>query len=99
MQEIRTDREWVCVSGRWCWSDRLEATRVLFAGRGSIAGEGAPLEELLPEGVSGAWPRQIHSCRVLQAVPGMNPEGDALVTEELDLAVAVVTADCVPAEP
>lgn len=96
MQENQTDREWAVVSTRWCWSDRFEATRVFFSGRGADGGTARALEALLPGGISAAWARQIHSCRVLRAEPGENPEGDALVTKEPGLAVAVVTADCVP---
>ena len=43
-----------------------------------------------------AWARQVHSATVLDARPGINGAGDALVTNRRALAVAVVTADCVP---
>jgi len=43
-----------------------------------------------------AWVRQIHSAQVLDAAPGCRGEGDALVTDRQGLALAVVTADCVP---
>lgn len=96
MQENQKDREWALVSERWLWGDRFEEVRVLFAGRGLDQGQDRSLEILLPAGIAGAWARQIHSCRVLDADPGENPEGDALVTDKPELAVAVVTADCVP---
>ncbi len=54
------------------------------------------LRRVLPSGVEPAWPRQVHSATVLDACPGRNPAGDALVTDRHELAVAVVTADCVP---
>ncbi|HVT61071.1 MAG TPA: polyphenol oxidase family protein [Thermoanaerobaculia bacterium] len=43
-----------------------------------------------------AWARQIHSARVLRGRPGDSGEGDALVTAEPRLALAVSSADCVP---
>ncbi len=40
---------------------------------------------------------QVHGTRVLRATtPGLVPDGDALVTTEPGLAVAVTAADCVP---
>ncbi|MEL7058851.1 MAG: polyphenol oxidase family protein [Acidobacteriota bacterium] len=47
-----------------------------------------------PEQVS--WLRQTHSSDVLEALPGLAGPGDALITDLHDLALAVVTADCVP---
>lgn len=43
-----------------------------------------------------AWLRQVHSARALAARPGLAGDGDALWTEEEDLALFVATADCVP---
>lgn len=41
--------------------------------------------------------QQIHSARVVEAcVPGEPDEGDALITAEAQVRVAVKTADCVP---
>ena len=39
---------------------------------------------------------QIHSAQVLEAMPGNCGEGDGLVTRRPGLALAVVTADCLP---
>lgn len=39
---------------------------------------------------------QIHSSKVVQAVPGKVLEGDALVTAEPNLALVIETADCYP---
>jgi YfiH family protein len=39
---------------------------------------------------------QIHSSQVVQALPGMVLEGDALVTAEPNLALVIETADCYP---
>lgn len=54
------------------------------------------LRRVLPEGVEPAWLEQVHSADVLDARPGRNGPGDALVTAEMSRALAVVTADCVP---
>jgi hypothetical protein len=74
---------------------------VRFAGRRVAAGieprgRAEKLRSLLPPGVEGAWLRQVHSATVVAARPGENGPGDALVTDRPGLAVAVVTADCVP---
>ena len=81
-------------SGHPVWADRLDAVEVRFVGRGpgdrsaAAAAAGAPPEL--------AWARQVHSARVLDAAAGLCGEGDALVTRRPGLALAVVTADCVP---
>ena len=71
-----------------------------FAGRRSGSEKGGSLEglaaELAPEAPPLAWARQIHSAIVLEARAGLCGEGDALFTERTDLALGVVTADCVP---
>ena len=54
------------------------------------------LHGLLPESVEPAWLHQVHSDQVLDAQPGPCGRGDALTTCEVDLALTVVTADCVP---
>lgn len=43
-----------------------------------------------------AWLVQTHSANVVLAQAGENGEGDALVTDRPNLALSVVTADCVP---
>ena len=43
-----------------------------------------------------AWARQVHGAEVLAARPGLCGPGDALVTAERGLALAIATADCVP---
>ena len=84
----------VADSGHRLWTDRLERIEVRFVGRGpgdrmaAAAAAGAPRDI--------AWCRQIHSARVLPAAAGGCGEGDALVTPRPDLALSVVTADCVP---
>jgi polyphenol oxidase len=91
--------------GHWVWRARVSeptagTVEVVFAGRGpSPHGReevGAVLGRLEPEPPPVAWARQVHSARVLEARPGECGEGDALFTEEAGVALAVVTADCVP---
>lgn len=71
-----------------------------FAGRRSGSEKGSSLErlaaEVAPEAPPLAWARQVHSAIVLEACAGLCGEGDALFTERTDLALGVVTADCVP---
>ena len=54
------------------------------------------LRRILPAGVEPSWLRQIHSATVLDACPGDNGPGDALISRRRGLALSVVTADCVP---
>ena len=41
-------------------------------------------------------PRQVHGTRVVSAVPGDEPQADALAVARPGLLVGVVTADCMP---
>jgi YfiH family protein len=43
-----------------------------------------------------AWAQQVHGASVLAARPGLCGPGDALITAERGLALAIATADCVP---
>lgn len=44
-----------------------------------------------------AWVRQVHGDRVVHATgPGIGQEADAVFTTDVDLAVAVSVADCLP---
>jgi len=43
-----------------------------------------------------AWAQQVHGAAVLAARPGLCGQGDALITAERGLALAIATADCVP---
>lgn len=81
---------------RSVWSDRLGATEIRFAGRGLPVEIADFLRRQAPDDVELAWAAQIHSSRVLDARPGACGEGDALITARTDLALCVVTADCVP---
>ncbi len=90
--------------GRWSWSGGRGSLAVRFAGReaGTAAGagdrdaRGEEVRALLPPGVEPAWLRQVHSASVVEARSGANGPGDALTTGRRGLALAVVTADCVP---
>ena len=84
-------------NGFWLWRDSTPQLEVRFVGRGPAwdrstlpadLGESARLET--------AWVKQVHSARVREAIAGDCGEGDALWTTAPDLAVLVVTADCVP---
>ncbi len=79
------------------WRGAWGNAQVGFAGRGLKPDREAGLRQLLPPGVEVAWPHQIHSAAVLSVgLPGCAGSGDALVTRTTALALAVVTADCVP---
>lgn len=80
----------------WIWRSGEGAARVLFAGKGPPLTREETMQRLLPPGIAPAWLRQIHSRRVVDARPGDNGEGDALVTSETGLALGIITADCVP---
>jgi polyphenol oxidase len=83
-------------SGHWVWRDRRGDLEVRFTGRGP----GREREEILgriePDAPPVAWAKQVHSDNVLPARPGLCGEGDALFSSEANLALSVVTADCVP---
>ncbi|MGE5234425.1 MAG: peptidoglycan editing factor PgeF [Acidobacteriota bacterium] len=80
------------------WALHSHRVRTAFVGRGPSADRSVALAAASPDGELPrlAWPRQVHSAHVLIARPGECGEGDALVTSETGLAVAVATADCVP---
>jgi YfiH family protein len=82
------------VTGHRLWGESLGRTEVRFVGRGPGDRTGAAVAAGTPPEL--AWTRQIHSARVLDADTGPCGEGDALITRRTDLALSVVTADCVP---
>jgi polyphenol oxidase len=82
--------------GHWCWSETLGTAQVSFFGKAVEGSRGDPEASLLPHGLGLATLRQIHSARVVEAAPGPCGDADALVTRRTDLALRVVTADCVP---
>ncbi len=84
------------VAGFRAWRVSQGRVEVYFGGKGPRLGREATLRRVLPAGIEAAWLRQIHSADVVAARPGDNGQGDALVTRRRQLALAVVTADCVP---
>lgn len=79
----------------WAWRGGDENARVVFTGKGELSSAEDCLREL---GVDRAlsYLKQVHSAIPRAAAPGFCGEGDALWTGRRDLALAVVTADCVP---
>lgn len=82
--------------GQWHWRDRRGDVEVRFTGRGPAGERDEILARVAPGAPPAAWARQIHSARVLPAHSGHCGEGDALFGSAPDLALSVVTADCVP---
>ncbi len=80
----------------WVWSDRKGDVEVRFTGRGPVGEREEILARVEPGAPPVAWAKQIHSATVLPAHPGRCGEGDALFGNDPDLALSVVTADCVP---
>ncbi len=72
---------------------RLE---IRFLGRRAPTDRQAAFGEQSPEPRNLAFLNQVHSTRVVEATPGCCGEADALWTRRDDLALSVVTADCVP---
>jgi YfiH family protein len=81
----------------WVWRERRGSVEVLFTGRGPAGERDEVLHRIEPRAPGVAWAKQIHSAVVLPArEPGLQGEGDAVVTDRAGLALCVVTADCVP---
>ena len=80
----------------WVWSDRKGDVEVRFTGRGPAGEREEILARVEPGAPPVAWAKQIHSATVLPAHAGRCGEGDALFGNDPDLALSVVTADCVP---
>ena len=80
----------------WVWSDCRGDVEVRFTGRGPAGERDEILARVEPEAPPVAWAKQIHSAHVLPAHPGHCGEGDALFGDVQNLALSVVTADCVP---
>ncbi len=85
------------VGGYPLWSDRADDVEVRFVGRGEERTREATLAAVEPAAPPVAALRQVHSPRVVEVdAGGSHGEGDALVTAQRDLALSVITADCVP---
>jgi YfiH family protein len=78
------------------WGDRAAGARVGFAGRAVTGKLATALARVEGPPVAAAWLRQVHGAAVVEARAGACGEGDALVGDRPFLALAVVTADCVP---
>lgn len=84
-------------NGFWVWSDSWQGVEVRFVGTGPPWQSETLLPALdEPDPPAVAWARQVHGSSVLEAGVGSSGEGDALISRQSDLAVSVVTADCVP---
>lgn len=81
---------------RWC--DRGAGARVCFTGAAAGGELPAAITAAEGSGIAAAWLRQVHGRAVVEAGAraGACGEGDALVSGVAGLALAVVTADCVP---
>jgi YfiH family protein len=89
-------QEAVVESGFWTWKARHGDVEVRFTGRGPTSDREEILRSIESAAPPLAWAKQIHSAVVLPAQAGSCGEGDAVYTGDPDLALSVVTADCVP---
>ena len=82
------------------WYDQLTVSQgrleIRFLGKRGPTDRQAAFREQYPRPHQLAFLSQVHSARVVEATPGCNGEADALWTRRDDLALSVVTADCVP---
>ncbi len=82
--------------GHWLWRARRGDAEVRFTGRGPEGERADVLARIEPGALPLAWAKQIHSAIVLPAQAGRCGEGDAVYGDDPDLALSVITADCVP---
>jgi polyphenol oxidase len=82
--------------GHWVWRAHRQGVEVRFTGRGPGSEREEVLDRIEPAAPPVAWAKQIHSARALPASAGACGEGDALFSDLPDLALSVITADCVP---
>lgn len=82
---------------RTVWSDRNHGVEVRFVGKATYR-RAAPLPTLLPDAPEAlAFLQQVHSNTVIETVTaGDAGPGDGLVSAKTQLALTIVTADCVP---
>ncbi len=62
----------------------------------SVSRNRALLADMFATGTSFQWLRQVHGTNVVQAPEAGAPEADAVWTERQGVAIAVLTADCLP---
>lgn len=79
------------------WRDSANGVEVRFVGRGPERTREDTLAAVQPSAPPVAALRQLHSARVVSVdEAGFAGQGDALVTTRPQLALSVITADCVP---
>ena len=79
----------------WVWRGRGSGAEVVFVGKGDDCTAEELLKRLQPDRKL-AYLEQIHSAVTHPGAPGNCGKGDGIFTARQDLALAVVTADCVP---
>ncbi len=89
------------MDGHSAWRGSQGAVEVRFFGRALPTVQTARLQTTGPKTaplgrMRRAWLDQIHSEIVLEAAIGASGPGDGLVSQRHDLALTIVTADCVP---
>lgn len=90
-------REVQRIGGHAVWAATDGDVEVRFVGRGEDGTREEILARVVPHRPEVAALRQVHSARaVAVAGPGFHGEADALHTTAPDLALSVITADCVP---
>jgi YfiH family protein len=88
---------WTVRAGVPGWEDRTAFAEVRFLGRNADRGRAGELPaEWVGQARAEARMHQVHGATVLGAREGSCADGDALVTATPELALVVVTADCVP---
>ncbi len=81
--------------GQSAWRCGQDHVEVRLVGKGTSV-EPIDTSEGRCSGIERAWLQQYHSAEVVDASVGDCGRGDALVTQRLNLALTIVTADCVP---
>ena len=84
------------IGGHWVWQAQVTRARICLVGRGPEKELSRILALLADSPRRAARLRQTHSATAIKASAGLCGEADALFTGETDLAMGVVTADCLP---
>src|SRR5687768_17260402 len=89
--------EILSIAGHALWRDSRDGVEVRFVGRGEDGTRDEIFARIEPHRPPLAALRQVHSARAVEVTgPGFHGEADALQTTCGDLALSVITADCVP---
>lgn len=80
----------------WIWRGEEGGVEVVFVGKGEGGERAEVLARVTGERRVVAWVEQEHGNQVRTGREGSAGPGDAVVTAEVGLALAVLTADCVP---